>query len=98
MATIAVIIIVVAVVVVPTAPTHPNPRTTQGTNKIQDFLWQQQLRYYWEMDGVAEDCIIRHSDARINYGYEYMGATSRLVITPMTDKVGNGRGQGQSKC
>lgn len=51
---------------------------------VQDFLWQQQLRYYWDFS--KEDCTIKHSDASIDYGYEYMGATSRLVITPLTDR------------
>jgi len=51
-----------------------------------DFLWMQQLRYYWEMLPEGEDCLIRHSDAEIGYGYEYMGCTSRLVITPLTDR------------
>lgn len=51
-----------------------------------DFTWMQQLRYYWERVDENEDCIIRHSDALIRYGYEYMGCTSRLVITPLTDR------------
>jgi dynein heavy chain, axonemal len=58
---------------------------------IHDFLWQQQLRYYWESGSAAheqsgDNCYIHHSDAKIAYGYEYMGATSRLVITPLTDR------------
>ena len=51
---------------------------------VHNFSWQQQLRYYWELE--SDDCWIRHSDARVHYGYEYMGATSRLVITPLTDR------------
>jgi dynein heavy chain len=50
----------------------------------ENFLWQQQLRYYWLTS--TDDCEINHSDAKLNYGYEYMGATSRLVITPLTDR------------
>lgn len=42
-------------------------------DSIQSFTWQQQLRYYWDMD--LDDCLIRHSDAKVRYGYEYMGAT-----------------------
>lgn len=56
----------------------------RSVNNVHDFLWQQQLRYYWEPE--VDNCIIRHSDAKVNYGYEYMGATSRLVITPLTDR------------
>lgn len=42
-------------------------------DSLQNFTWQQQLRYYWDME--LDDCLIRHSDAKIRYGYEYMGAT-----------------------
>ena len=55
-----------------------------GVESPFDFLWQQQLRYYWTQKD--DDCIISHSDAKIPYGYEYMGACSRLVITPLTDR------------
>ena len=58
----------------------------KGVDRVDDFNWMQQLRYYWESVGGGEDCLIRHSDAVINYGYEYMGATSRLVSTPLTDR------------
>src|SRR5690606_13573646 len=45
---------------------------------------QQQLRYYW--DNAAGICRVRQVNAELDYGYEYMGATSRLVITPLTDR------------
>ena len=53
-----------------------------------DFKWQKQLRYYY--DGEAENpnknVKINQVTATMYYGYEYMGACSRLVITPLTDK------------
>ena len=55
-----------------------------GTTSIGNFTWQQQLRYYWD-DGRA-DCFVRQSNSQIGYGYEYQGATTRLVITPLTDR------------
>lgn len=56
----------------------------EKVDSIGNFIWQQQLRYYW--DAQADDVLIKHSDSVIQYGYEYMGATSRLVITPLTDR------------
>ncbi|KAE8995811.1 hypothetical protein PF011_g16165 [Phytophthora fragariae] len=49
-----------------------------------DFLWEQQLRYQWYAE--SDECEIQQANCRIKYGYEYMGACSRLVITPLTDR------------
>lgn len=56
----------------------------EGVETVTDFLWQQQLRYYWDKE--SEVVVIRQINALLFYGYEYMGATSRLVITPLTDR------------
>ncbi|XP_043475594.1 dynein axonemal heavy chain 6 isoform X1 [Leptopilina heterotoma] len=42
------------------------------------------LRYYW--DEEIDSCLARMSNAEYRYGYEYLGAQRRLVITPLTDK------------
>ncbi|KAF1784691.1 P-loop containing nucleoside triphosphate hydrolase [Phytophthora cactorum] len=56
----------------------------KSVTDANDFLWQQQLRYKWYAD--RDECDIYQANCRIKYGYEYMGACSRLVITPLTDR------------
>lgn len=60
-----------------------------GTETTADFLWQSQLRYYWEQEGSDQpdgDLWAMMVAARRPYGYEYLGNSFRLVITPLTDK------------
>ncbi|XP_041352994.1 dynein heavy chain 6, axonemal-like isoform X2 [Gigantopelta aegis] len=57
------------------------------SNKVvrrEDFEWKKQLRYEW--DEQSNNCQVLQSNAVFLYGYEYLGCSSRLVITPLTDR------------
>ncbi len=48
------------------------------------FLWQEQMRAYWDPSTRNMDC--RICDFRSKYSYEPIGNSGRLVITPLTDR------------
>ena len=64
--------------------------------KVEDeeaFEWISQLRYYWDMNEDHPGYESTHSRSNMwikcvqtefPYGYEYLGNSFRLVITPLT--------------
>ncbi|NXE57526.1 DYH17 protein, partial [Casuarius casuarius] len=50
----------------------------------QAFTWQAQLRHRW--DEARRHCYADICDAQLQYSYEYLGNSPRLVITPLTDR------------
>ena len=56
----------------------------EGVCSVLEFKWQQQLRFYWFAE--SEECFLRQVNTKFPYGYEFLGATTRLVITPLTEK------------
>ncbi|KAJ8670786.1 hypothetical protein QAD02_002045, partial [Eretmocerus hayati] len=55
-----------------------------NTRDVSAFEWLSQLRFYWDRD--IDDCIVRQTNTSFIYGYEYLGNSERLVITPLTDR------------
>jgi dynein heavy chain, axonemal len=63
-----------------------------GVDKVVDFEWNSQLRYYWKNDGFSRrtgspgSLELKMINAKLNYAGEYLGNSARLVITPLTDR------------
>eukprot|EP00899_Mesostigma_viride_P009315 jgi/Mesvir1/18385/Mv14266-RA.2 len=55
------------------------------TRSQYEFDWQKQTRVYWSVD--QDTCIVGVTDVELEYCYEFLGCTERLVITPLTDRV-----------
>ena len=49
-----------------------------------EFEWGSQLRYYWTEKNM--EIMAKMVTADVPYGFEYLGNSLRLVITPLTDR------------
>ncbi|CBZ53630.1 hypothetical protein NCLIV_034170 [Neospora caninum Liverpool] len=68
----------------------------ENTSSLSDFEWIAQLRLSWQLPGSVTlltgkrntnpEIQLSMINARIFYGFEYLGNTERLVITPLTDR------------
>jgi hypothetical protein len=57
----------------------------EGRADCENFLWKSQLRFFWKED--SNDCFVSILHYEIKYEYEYLGNGSRLVITPLTERM-----------
>mmetsp|Transcript_146756 Transcript_146756/g.471049 ORF Transcript_146756/g.471049 Transcript_146756/m.471049 type:complete len:4209 (+) Transcript_146756:103-12729(+) len=56
-----------------------------GVVSKDDFQWQCMLKCYWLEE--VDDASMQICDAKLPYGYEYLGNGPRLVVTPLTDRI-----------
>jgi dynein heavy chain len=57
---------------------------TEKHDTPASFAWRSQLVTRW--DPVAKTCFVACWDVEFLYQYEYLGNSSRLVVTPLTDR------------
>ena len=68
----------------------------QGVQDEGEFEWLAQMRHYYEADSGSSSSllsndssgrlVVRMINAQLQYGYEYLGCSTRLVVTPLTDR------------
>jgi hypothetical protein len=58
---------------------------TQRCNTLNDFDWLSQLRYYVSTSN-DKNVTVEMVMTKLDYGFEYLGNSTRLVITPLTDR------------
>ncbi|XP_033103095.1 dynein heavy chain 9, axonemal-like [Anneissia japonica] len=55
------------------------------TGLTESFEWQSQMQYCWTPENAT--LTVKSMLNEFEYGFEYMGSTSRLVQTPVTEKA-----------
>ncbi|KAK4192422.1 putative dynein heavy chain [Podospora australis] len=58
-----------------------------GASSNTHYLWLLQMRYVYVPEGdFLQRLHIKMANAKLNYGFEYLGVPERLVRTPLTDR------------
>jgi dynein heavy chain len=63
-----------------------NKFVENNVSRVRDFDWVSQMRFYWTGTREAGNVRVEMVSSNRAYGYEYLGNSFRLVITPLTDK------------
>ena len=66
----------------------------KNINSLEEFEWIAQMRYYYEditnkkarRGETLCPLVVKMINSSLNYGFEYLGNISRLVITQLTDR------------
>ncbi|KAK0701769.1 dynein heavy chain, N-terminal region 1-domain-containing protein [Lasiosphaeria miniovina] len=58
-----------------------------GATSNTHYMWLLQMRYVYVPEGdFLQRLHIKMANAKLNYGFEYLGVPDRLVRTPLTDR------------
>ena len=67
-------------------PSTTPPESPHGSFATASVPRRSQMRFYWEGSDEDGDLWVKQVESKRSYGYEYLGNSFRLVITPLTDK------------
>ena len=56
-----------------------------GKGRLSSFFWQSRLHWTWSES--EKTCHMTTLGARLSYGFHYVGSSSRVVLTPSTERA-----------